>query len=61
MTNPDVFPTSQGAIFGDPSRQMWTLSLSQFEKYDREITDRWKSESDGVLVFVRNSKLACLF
>ncbi|KAI9458565.1 hypothetical protein BJY52DRAFT_411412 [Lactarius psammicola] len=40
-----------GEIFGDPSRQMWTLSLSQFEKYDREITDRWKSDSDGVLVF----------
>ncbi|KAH9026178.1 hypothetical protein EDB85DRAFT_2291956 [Lactarius pseudohatsudake] len=40
-----------GEIFGDPSRQMWTLSLSQFEKHDREITDRWKSETDGVLVF----------
>ncbi|KAH9003507.1 hypothetical protein EDB86DRAFT_3073295 [Lactarius hatsudake] len=39
------------AIFGDPSRQMWTLSLSQFEKYDREIIDRWKSDTDGVLVF----------
>ncbi|KAH9003506.1 hypothetical protein EDB86DRAFT_2368109, partial [Lactarius hatsudake] len=30
---------------------MWTLSLSQFEKHDREITDRWKSDTDGVLVF----------
>ncbi|KAN0127125.1 hypothetical protein V8E53_015063 [Lactarius tabidus] len=40
-----------GEIFGDPSRQMWTLSLSQFEKYDQEITDRWKSDTDGVLVF----------
>ncbi|KAH9172703.1 hypothetical protein EDB89DRAFT_1807406, partial [Lactarius sanguifluus] len=37
--------------FGDSSRQMWTLSLSQFEKYDREIIDRWKSDTDGVLVF----------
>ncbi|KAI9458148.1 hypothetical protein BJY52DRAFT_1119817, partial [Lactarius psammicola] len=30
---------------------MWTLSLTHSEKHDREITDRWKSDTDGVLVF----------
>ena len=40
---------------------MWTLSLSQFEKYDQDITDRWKSESDGVLVFVRLFTSVCHF
>ena len=40
---------------------MWTLSLSQFEKYDQEITDRWKNDTDGVLVFVRNSNATRLF
>ncbi|KAI0298633.1 hypothetical protein B0F90DRAFT_1632250, partial [Multifurca ochricompacta] len=30
---------------------MWTLSLSEFEKYDREIIERWKDDTNGVLVF----------
>ncbi|KAI0252557.1 hypothetical protein BJV78DRAFT_344161 [Lactifluus subvellereus] len=30
---------------------MWTLSLSEFEKYDREITARWNDDTNGVLVF----------
>ncbi|KAH9052583.1 hypothetical protein EDB87DRAFT_425480 [Lactarius vividus] len=30
---------------------MWIQSLLQFQTYDREITDRWKSDADGVLVF----------
>ncbi|KAI9448775.1 hypothetical protein BJY52DRAFT_1310612 [Lactarius psammicola] len=44
-------PVAQGEIFADPWRQMWIRSLPQFQKYDREITDRWKSDADGVLVF----------
>jgi len=44
---------SQGEIFGDSSRQMWTLSLSEFEKYDKEITANWNEDTNGVLVFVR--------
>ena len=44
--------TLQGEIFGDSSRQMWTLSLSEFEKYDKEITARWNEDTNGVLVFV---------
>ncbi|KAI9438692.1 hypothetical protein H4582DRAFT_191290, partial [Lactarius indigo] len=51
ITRPQGVDYGAAAIFGDPSRQMWTLSLSQFEKYDREIIDRWKSDTDGVLVF----------
>ncbi|KAI9431269.1 hypothetical protein H4582DRAFT_1822593, partial [Lactarius indigo] len=30
---------------------MWIQSLPQFQKYDQEVTDRWKSDADGVLVF----------
>jgi hypothetical protein len=48
----------QGEIFGDSSRQMWTLSLSEFEKHDKEITARWNEDTNGVLVFVRLSPLA---
>jgi hypothetical protein len=32
---------------------MWTLSLSEFEKYDKEITANWNEDTNGVLVFVR--------
>jgi len=32
---------------------MWTLSLSEFEKYDKEITANWNADTNGVLVFVR--------
>ncbi|KAH8989129.1 hypothetical protein EDB92DRAFT_2115438 [Lactarius akahatsu] len=42
---------SPGEFFADPWRQMWIQSLPQFQTYDREITDRWKSDADGVLVF----------
>jgi hypothetical protein len=37
---------------------MWTLSLSEFEKYDKEITARWNEDTNGVLVFVRLLLLA---
>ncbi|KAI9433502.1 hypothetical protein H4582DRAFT_1882714 [Lactarius indigo] len=42
---------SPGELFADPWRHMWIKSLPQFREYDKEITDRWKSDADGVLVF----------
>jgi hypothetical protein len=37
---------------GDPSDGLWSMYLTEVEKQDKEITDRWKRDTDGILVFV---------
>jgi hypothetical protein len=37
----------------EPSTTMWTLSLSHSTKHDEAMADRWKSDMDGILVYVR--------
>ncbi|KAI0252558.1 hypothetical protein BJV78DRAFT_344173 [Lactifluus subvellereus] len=38
-------------IHEDPSTRMWTLSLAQSAKHDKEMTENWKDNTKGVLVF----------
>jgi hypothetical protein len=40
---------------GDPSDKMWLMYLSESEKHDKDISDAWKDDANGVLVFVRIS------
>ena len=40
-------------IGGEPSTKMWTLSLSHTTKHDEAMAERWKSDMDGILVYVR--------
>ncbi|KAI9456353.1 hypothetical protein BJY52DRAFT_560492 [Lactarius psammicola] len=47
MTNfPEGVPPS-----GDPSDKLWLMYLSESEKHDRAISDGWKDDANGVLVF----------
>jgi hypothetical protein len=56
---PDILLTSKllaaaSLIVSDePSTKMWTLSLSHSTKHDEAMADRWKSDMDGILVYVR--------
>ncbi|KAH9074298.1 hypothetical protein EDB83DRAFT_1953023 [Lactarius deliciosus] len=36
---------------GDPSDKTWLMYLSESEKYDKAISDGWKDDANGVLVF----------
>ena len=43
------------ALYGDPSSKIWGLYLAQAEKIDKEHTESWTANTDGVLVFVRHN------
>ncbi|KAH9957142.1 hypothetical protein BC827DRAFT_722637 [Russula dissimulans] len=38
-------------MYSDPSAKIWGLYLSQAEKFDKEHSDSWTANTDGVLVF----------
>jgi len=38
-------------LYSDPSAKIWGLYLSQAEKFDKEHSDSWTANTDGVLVF----------
>ena len=46
--------TSQ-TLYSDPSSKIWGLYLSQAERIDKEHSDSWTANTDGVLVFVRHN------
>jgi len=37
----------------EPSANMWALSISHATKHDAAMIDRWKSDMDGILIYVR--------
>ena len=39
----------------DPSSKIWGLYISQAERIDKEHSDSWTANTDGVLVFVRHN------
>jgi hypothetical protein len=41
-----------GDNYGDSSGKLWSMYLTETEKEDKEITERWKGEADSILVFV---------
>ncbi|KAH9031425.1 hypothetical protein EDB83DRAFT_1843985 [Lactarius deliciosus] len=36
---------------GDPSDGLWAMYLTEAEKQDKEVTESWKGDTDGILVF----------
>jgi hypothetical protein len=50
----DTVLTSQ-TPYSDPSSKIWGLYLSQAERIDKEHSDSWTANTDGVLVFVRHN------
>ena len=45
--------TLQGANYGDSSNALFSMYLSRAEKFDKEQSESWKGNADGILVFVR--------
>ena len=41
-----------GENYGDPSGRLWMMYLTEAEKEDKEITESWQGDADGILVFV---------
>ena len=54
MHRRDTGLTTQ-TLHGDPSSKIWGLYLSQAEKVDKEHSESWTANTDGVLVFVRHN------
>ncbi|KAH9010777.1 hypothetical protein EDB85DRAFT_1189429 [Lactarius pseudohatsudake] len=47
---PDTNP-QRGENYGDSSGRLWMLYLTEAEKEDKEITENWKGDTEGILVF----------
>ena len=47
--------TPQGTNYGDSSNALFSMYLSRAEKFDKEQSESWKGNADGILVFVRPS------
>ncbi|KAI9447645.1 hypothetical protein H4582DRAFT_1802685, partial [Lactarius indigo] len=40
-----------GENYGDSSGRLWTMYLTEAEEHDKVITESWKGEAEGILVF----------
>jgi hypothetical protein len=40
------------------SAKLWAVYVSEAEKYDRGLVESWKSDMEGLLIFVRNKILS---
>ena len=45
----------------DPGKEMWTKYMNVFGEYDKRISDAWKQDADGLLVFVSRNPHIPLF
>src|SRR5205807_9126937 len=45
----------------DPGKEMWTKYMNVFGEYDKRISDTWKEDADGLLVFVSHNHQISLF
>lgn len=52
---PVLRSSSQPSVedYGDVSNRIWNLYLKEAAEADREITENWKGDADGILIFVR--------
>jgi hypothetical protein len=46
------------AAVADPSEEaaaskLWAVYISEAEKYDKSLVESWKSDMEGMLIFVR--------
>ncbi|KAH9035435.1 hypothetical protein EDB84DRAFT_1224236 [Lactarius hengduanensis] len=46
--NPDPL---RGEKYGDPSDGLWSMYLTEAEKQDKDVTESWKGDTEGILVF----------
>ena len=47
---------------GDSSDGLWSMCLTEAEKQDKDVTESWKGDTDGIFVFVSfTPPLLCIF
>jgi hypothetical protein len=39
--------------YEDPSDKIWSVYISEAERYDKMLVESWKQDMDGILIFVR--------
>jgi hypothetical protein len=45
-------PNVVDGIYGDPSDKLFSVYLAQTDKFDKEQSESWKGDTEGILVFV---------
>lgn len=45
-------PNTDEGNYGDPSDQLFSVYLAQADKFDKEQSESWKGDTEGILVFV---------
>ncbi len=51
-----------GEIDGGSSGRLWSIYLTETEKQDKEMVERWKGEADSALIFVcAGPTILCIF
>jgi hypothetical protein len=51
-TNPPTRTEKPFEKYTDPHDRFWSLYLMDAEKEDERMTDSWKGNTDGILIFV---------
>jgi hypothetical protein len=41
--------------------KLWAVYVSEADKYDRGLVEGWKSDMEGLLIFVRSFNLCCVW
>jgi hypothetical protein len=57
-----VHPTQTASAqqYSDPLDRFWHLYLVDADKQDQKLADRWKGDTDGILIFVRFASILTL-
>ena len=48
VTHPNIVDGN----YGDPSDRLFSVYLAQADKFDKEQSESWKGDTEGILVFV---------
>ena len=57
--NFDPFGNPQSSNYDDPSSKIWSVYNSEASWHDKGLLESWKSDMDGILIFVRASTGSC--
>jgi hypothetical protein len=54
-----LWKTAYAPALGDPRKEaaaskLWAVYVSEAERYDKSLIESWKSDMEGMLIFVRN-------
>jgi hypothetical protein len=57
MLHRQSIPSVTTHVHGDSVTKMWSAYLVEAEKHDQRISDGWRDDANGVLIFVRPGPL----